>query len=241
MNRYKNPECEVIFLDKKEKWESLYTIEYLRRYYGKELPKPMSDDEIKALIKLAQEGDLVARNTILEHNLRMIYEIAYKRSRDGFEIDDLFQVGCLACIKAIERFNLDAENKFSTFLGVVIVNDIRIYIRSNWLKLTVLSLDAPISMNEEGDEIYLSDVIASEDKMINEIEEMYERELIMEAIHVLSNKDQEIIRRYYGLGEFERHTFEAIAKIFNCSRANISNIHKRSMRDIKNYFLDKMK
>lgn len=203
------------------------TFEFLNEYYTKKLPEAFPKDIQRQLIDSAQHGNIESRNMLTESIFRFIYKKAYSNWRPDSELDDLFQVGVIGCIKAIDTFNLELDYNFLTYAGIVISNEIKMYLRSLKLQYHIMSLDEPLYSTDDGEEIYLLDIL--EDDTIENSPEQYTeaimlRELVIAEVEKLSERDREMIEYRFGLNGKPKLSQVNIGKIYGCSQANISRI-----------------
>ena len=212
------------------------SIRFLSNYYNNQFPMSLGKSETYDLIKLSQKGDIVARNAIIDTMYRFIYQIALKCWTPQVEIDDLFQVGVLGCIKAIERFNLDLDYSFITFAAVVIRNDIRMYIRSERLQVDLISIDTPLINNDKGDKLYLVDIL-EDDSIYNNpelyLEALLIRDLVVSELDQLDEMSQFIITRSFGLDGSPKITQSKIADVLGYSQAHVSRLRKSILSNIR--------
>lgn len=203
------------------------TWEFLNSYYESGLPEVLPEEEKVSLIIDAQNGNIDSRNRLVESMYRFISIIAVKQNRPGTELDDLFQVGVLGSIKAINKFNVNAGFKFSTFASTVITNDIRMYIRSLKILNNIKSLEEPIAINKSGDEVYLIDLLEDLSLQSNPaeyIETILMEDLILHEVEKLSNQDRFIIEHRFGLNNKEKHTHQWIGDQLGYSRQYIQRL-----------------
>ena len=209
-----------------------------------DFPKPIQKVEIYSLIKLAQDGNVDAQNAIVASNYKWIYKIAKSLQRPTSDVDDLFQVGIVACIKAIHTFDLQTDIAFLTYATMVISNEIKIYLSKidSHLKHVTMSTDEPIGNNAEGDEIYLIDSIADND-IQKSPEEYYDmnlmRDIILERISHLNKRERELLEIRFGLNDREKMTLQEAAKYFGFSKSYICRLLRATLDLLKDelYYL----
>ena len=210
--------------------------DFIVNYYNGHLPTKFSKDEQYELIKLAQHGDYAAQNKLVESYIKFIIKIACSNHRPGSDLDELFQEGVVGCIKAIRTFNLETGYSFSTYAGIVIGNEMKMFLRSLKLKTQLVSLNEPINIGDDGEELYLIDIL--EDDNINNspaeyVEAVIMKELIMSEIDKLPKRDREILEYRFGLNERPKLTQTRIGKLFGCSQTSISKKVKAILFSIR--------
>ena len=211
------------------------TILFLQDYYYGEFPSKESNDQLYRLIMEAQLGNIDARNQIVESMIRFIYKIAIDHLRPGSELDDLFQVGVIGCIKAIHTFKLEYKYAFTTYAGKVISNEIKIYLRSLKLQYAVISLDEPINTSA-GEDIYLLDLLEDntfENSPDKYIEAIILKELILSELDKLPERDRALIEYRFGLNGRTKITETKIGKIYDISRQYVNKLINVSLKIIR--------
>lgn len=202
---------------------------------GSSFPKPLSAEEELEFLKSARDGDVEARNVLVEKNMRLVAHIAKKYSSSGLEYEDMLSIGTIGLIKAINTFNFEKGNKLATYASRCIDNEILMVIRNMKKSANDVSLDEPIGKDKEGNEITFIDIITTEDEDVTEqISNKYYIKKIYEIIDsVLTEREKEIIVYRYGLYRNETKTQQEIADSFNISRSYISRIEKKALIKLK--------
>ncbi len=202
---------------------------------GNSFPKPLNSEEELSYLKQARNGDVEARNLLVEKNMRLVAHIAKKYSSSGLEYEDMLSIGTIGLIKAINTFNFDKGNKLATYASRCIDNEILMVIRNMKKSANDVSLDEPIGKDKEGNEITFIDIITTdEDDVTEQISNKYYIKKIYEIIDkVLSQREKEIIVYRYGLYRSETKTQQEIADYFNISRSYISRIEKKAINKLK--------
>lgn len=202
---------------------------------GSSFPKPLSAEEELEFLKSARDGDVEARNILVEKNMRLVAHIAKKYSSSGLEYEDMLSIGTIGLIKAINTFNFEKGNKLATYASRCIDNEILMVIRNMKKSANDVSLDEPIGKDKEGNEITFIDIITTEDEDVTEqISNKYYIKKIYEIIDsVLTEREKEIIVYRYGLYSNETKTQQEIADSFNISRSYISRIEKKALIKLK--------
>lgn len=199
-------------------------------------PQKLSDEEERMyLLRYAQTKDETARAKLIEHNLRLVAHIAKKYENTQEDKDDILSIGILGLMKAVDSYQITANNKLATYAARCIENEILMHLRSNKNKRNLIYLQSPVAMDKDGNEVELLDLI--EDKSID-IMASYEKKAmhqdLNDALKSLNSREYEIIARRYGIDR-ESQTQKEIAKDMNISRSYVSRIEKRAL--LKLYFL----
>lgn len=195
-------------------------------------PKPLSKEEEAECIKKLQEGDEKARETLINHNLRLVAHIV-KKYNNSLEADDLISVGTIGLIKAVDSFDNSKGVLLSTYASRCIENEILMLIRANKKHKDIVSLNAMLSPKADSDEMELANLIPAEteDDVFHQVEVgclMQDVERAMEKC--LSPMEQEIIKYRYGICGYDIKTQKEVAEIFNISRSYISRIESKVIK-----------
>ena len=202
------------------------------------LPQPYTaDEEQEILSRLEEEGEAI-RNDLIEHNLRLVVYIARKFDNTGVELDDLISVGTIGLIKAVNTFNADKNIKLATYASRCIENEILMYLRRVVRLKGEVSLDEPLNVDWEGNELLLSDVLGTDNDVVyKDIEIGAEHEMLREAIAKLSPREKKIISLRYGLMNGREHTQREVADLMGFSQSFISRLEKRIIVRLKKEIL----
>ena len=192
------------------------------------LPPPLtSDEEARVIAELDGNGGGAARQTLIEHNLRLVVYIAGKFGNTGTGIEDLVSIGTIGLIKAINTFRADKNIKLATYASRCIENEILMYIRKSSGKREV-SIDEPLSVDWDGNELLLSDMLGSdEDDVSRDLEKNEEKKTIRDAIRGLDEREQVIINLRYGLNGGRELTQKEVADMMGISQSYISRLEKK--------------
>ncbi len=192
------------------------------------LPPPLtSDEEAHVIAELDGNGGGAARQTLIEHNLRLVVYIAGKFGNTGTGIEDLVSIGTIGLIKAINTFRADKNIKLATYASRCIENEILMYIRKSSGKREV-SIDEPLSVDWDGNELLLSDILGSdEDDISRDLEKNEEKKTIRDAIRGLDEREQVIINLRYGLNGGRELTQKEVADMMGISQSYISRLEKK--------------
>jgi len=197
------------------------------------LPAPLSKEEEARVISSIDLDDN-ARSILVEHNLRLVVYIAKKFENTGTGIEDLISIGTVGLIKAINTFNADKNIKLATYASRCIENEILMYIRKNSNHRCEISIDEPLNVDWDGNELLLSDVLGSEeDEVTYEFEIREERRRVREAVASLPERERDIIEMRYGLGGKREMTQKEVADAMGISQSYISRLEKRIILDLK--------
>lgn len=193
-------------------------------------PQPLSDQEEEKNLVLMAKGDQKARNLLIEHNLRLVAHIVKKFENTGEDTEDLISIGTIGLIKAIESYQMNKGTKLATYAARCIENEILMHLRSLKKARKDVSLHDPIGQDKEGNEITLVDIIGTEKGEVeDEVEMKIEKNKIHQHIHILDDREQEVIRCRFGLDNGVEKTQREIAKELGISRSYVSRIEKRAL------------
>ncbi|MCB2356024.1 RNA polymerase sporulation sigma factor SigK [Clostridium estertheticum] len=197
-------------------------------------PQPLSEEEEKYYLTKFAEGDLLAKGTLVERNLRLVAHIVKKYSYPGKDVDDLISIGTVGLIKAIDSFNMNKGIRLATYAARCIENEILMLIRSNKKIKGEVYLQDPIGTDKEGKEVSLMDVLRSEeDSIVDIVENKIQIKRLYSKINVvLKEREKVIIQMRYGLLDGKPRTQREIALILGISRSYISRIEKRVLKKL---------
>ena len=201
------------------------------------LPAPLdAAQEAQMIGLLGGEEDAHARSTLIEHNLRLVVYIAKKFDNTSVGVEDLISIGTIGLIKAINTFNPDKNIKLATYASRCIENEILMYLRRNNKTRLEVSIDEPLNVDWDGNELLLSDILGTdEDVIYHDIESEVEKNLLNSAINRLSPRERKIVELRYGLtdGEGTEMTQKEVADLLGISQSYISRLEKRIMKRLK--------
>ncbi len=204
------------------------------------LPAPLSKEEEAECIENL-EFDPDARDRLIEHNLRLVVYIAKKFESTGIGIEDLVSIGTLGLIKAINTFRSDKNIKLATYASRCIENEILMYIRKNSQSRGEISIDEPLNVDWDGNELLLSDVLGNEEDTVSyEFEQEEERKIIREAVERLEPREKMIIEMRYGLFGRKEMTQKDVADQLGISQSYISRLEKKIISQLKNEIENKI-
>lgn len=201
------------------------------------LPAPLEPDkEIEIIGDLGTEYDQDAKSVLIEHNLRLVVYIAKKFDNTGVGVEDLISIGTIGLIKAINTFNPEKNIKLATYASRCIENEILMYLRRNNKTKMEVSIDEPLNVDWDGNELLLSDILGTEEDVIyKDIENEVERKLLNKAIAKLSERERTIVELRFGLNmpDGEEMTQKEVADLLGISQSYISRLEKKIIKRLK--------
>ena len=202
------------------------------------LPPPLSKEEEAELISRLAKNDLSVKSTLIERNLRLVVYIARKFENTGIYVEDLISIGTIGLIKEINTFNPSKNIKLATYASRCIENEILMYLRKNSNTRAEVSIDEPLNVDWDGNELLLSDILGTENDIIcKNIESEVDKELLLDAMGKLSGREQEIMRLRFGLGTGKEKTQKEVADMLGISQSYISRLEKRIIGRLKKEIL----
>ncbi len=201
-------------------------------------PKPLSPEEEVYYLELYEQGDEEAKNILVERNLRLVAHIVKKYHNIGREVDDLISIGTIGLIKAITTFNRSKGTRLATYAARCIENEILMTIRSNKKTKNEVSLQDPIGIDKEGNEISLIDILGTDcDQVLDEVElKIQVKKLYEKMSNILKNREKTVLQLRYGLANGGSKTQREIAKMLGISRSYVSRIEKRAIKKLSKSF-----
>ena len=197
------------------------------------LPEPLTKEEEDKLVKDFHNGDLKAKDKLIEHNLRLVVFLSKKYENTKINLEDLVSIGTIGLIKGINTFKGDKNIKLATYASRCIDNEILMYLRKNKKRRADVSLDESLSYDKEGNELTLEDVLGTErDIVTRPLEENNMKQIMLEEINKLKKRDKEIMIRRYGLDGKEELTQKEVASVLGISQSYISRIEKKVIKEI---------
>lgn len=192
------------------------------------LPEPLGREEEQELFLRMKTEPQAVRQTLIEHNLRLVVYIARKFENTGVGIEDLISIGTIGLIKAVKTFDPEKKIKLATYASRCIENEILMFLRRTSRQKLEVSLDEPLNTDWDGNELLLSDVLGTDgDLVYRSIEETVERQMLSAALSRLSMREKEIMRLRFGLGGGQEKTQKEVADIMGISQSYISRLEKR--------------
>ena len=201
------------------------------------LPPPLdANEEEEAIALLGTEEEEVAKKRLIEHNLRLVVYIAKKFDNTGVGVEDLISIGTIGLIKAINTFNPVKKIKLATYASRCIENEILMYLRRNNKTKMEVSIDEPLNVDWDGNELLLSDILGTEeDTIYRDMENEAEKKLLFKAIAQLSTRERTIVKMRFGIGtcDGEEKTQKEVADMLGISQSYISRLEKKIMRRLR--------
>ena len=199
------------------------------------LPAPLTTEEETEIIHLLNtENDAFAREKLIVHNLRLVVYIARKFDAIGAGVEDLISIGTIGLIKAVNTFCPDRNIKLATYASRCIENEILMYIRKTTMLKTEISIDEPLNVDWDGNELLLSDILGSDgDEVGGRVEQEDEKKLLNEQIKRLNTRERQIMNMRFGLQGEKEHTQKEVADLLGISQSYISRLEKRILVRLK--------
>ena len=221
----------------------IYELLYARRVYyinGSEtLPPPLSSEDEETLIQNIENAN--ARDTLIEHNLRLVVYIAKRFENTGANIEELISIGTVGLMKAVSTFNADKNIKLATYASRFIENEILMFIRKSAGQKREVSIDEPLSVDWDGNELLLSDILGSDGDVVSkDMEEDEERKIVRAAVTGLSERERVIIEMRYGLLSENELTQKEVADALGISQSYISRLEKKIMKRLRKKIEEKI-
>lgn len=205
------------------------------------LPAPLDTEEESTVIKcLGTDRDTEAKSILVEHNLRLVVYIAKKFDNTGIGVEDLISIGTIGLIKAINTFNPDKNIKLATYASRCIENEILMYLRRNSKTKMEVSIDEPLNVDWDGNELLLSDILGTEEDIIyRNLEDEVDRKLLNKALSKLSDRERMIVQLRFGLNteDGNERTQKEVADLLGISQSYISRLEKKIIKRLKKEML----
>jgi RNA polymerase sporulation-specific sigma factor len=204
------------------------------------LPPPLKPEEESRCIGALSRGELWAKQTLIERNLRLVVFIARRFESTGINLEDLISIGTIGLIKSISTYRSDKNIKLATYSSRCIENEILMFIRKISNQKTEVSLDEPINMDYDGNELLLSDILGTEEDTVTcALEEEVDLYLLRQALEQLPHREKQIICMRFGLQGYRELTQKEVAEVMGISQSYISRLEKRIMQRLKKEMLMK--
>ena len=198
------------------------------------LPPPLSVEEERAVLNRLVAGDESARDALITHNLRLVVYIARKFESSGVGMEDLISIGTIGLIKAVRTFCPDRNIKLATYSSRCIENEILMYLRKNAQKRSEISLDEPLNVDWDGNELLLSDILGSNPDVVHrDLESEAERQQLLACVARLSPRERQIMYLRFGICGYQEHTQKEVADRLGISQSYISRLEKRIIRRLR--------
>lgn len=198
------------------------------------LPEPLSKEEEEALLARLQSGESAVREELIVHNLRLVVYIAKKFETSGVFVEDLISIGTIGLIKAVNTFRPEKNIKLATYASRCIENEILMYLRKTNTHKADVSIDEPLNVDWDGNELLLSDILGSEPDSIHEnLEYDDEKKLLLKCVRTLPSRERMIMNMRFGLDGESEHTQKEVADLLGISQSYISRLEKRILGQLK--------
>ena len=233
---------QIIFL--KDRILSILGIEPPPVFYiggSDTLPPPLERDAEERAVKALEAGDEQARQLLIEHNLRLVVYISKRFENTGINIEDLISIGTIGLIKAVNTFKAGKNIKLATYASRCIENEILMYLRKISSQRTEISFDEPLNTDWDGNELLLSDILGTDDdEVYRPLEDDADKQMLMEAIDSLSERERSIILMRFGLPGGKEYTQKEVADKMGISQSYISRLEKRIIDRLRKEMLRQM-
>ena len=198
------------------------------------LPEKPTTEQEKQLINALTNGNLDAKQELIERNLRLVVYTAQKFENTGINIEDLISVGTIGLIKAVSSFKGDKNIKMATYASRCIENEILMYLRKTSKNKKEVSIDEPLNTDSEGNELCIADVLGTEvDYVCHNVEQQDEKNVVKEVLLMLPEREREIVDMRYGFSTGKEMTQKEVADVLNISQSYISRIEKKILSRLK--------
>ena len=192
------------------------------------LPPPLGREEEEKAITAMENGDEAAKRLLTEHNLRLVVYISRRFENTGINLEDLISIGTIGLIKAINTFRSDKNIKLATYASRCIENEILMYLRKISNQRSEVSFDEPLNTDWDGNELLLSDVLGTDDdEVCRPLEDDADRQMLMNAVNALAERERNIITLRFGLNGGSEYTQKEVADMMGISQSYISRLEKR--------------
>ena len=201
---------------------------------GPGLPPPLTPEQEKALLAEMAAGSAAARDALITHNLRLVVYLAKKYESSGVPTEDLISIGTIGLIKAVNTYSPDRCIKLATYASRCIGNEILLYLRKSSNRRQEASIDEPLNVDGDGNELLLSDILGSDENQISQrLEQDAERAVLRRAVAALSPRERQIMELRFGLADGVERTQKEAADALGISQSYISRLEKRILHQLK--------
>ena len=198
------------------------------------LPPPLEKELEENLVYKMIDGDKDSRDTLVEHNLRLVVFLAKKYDNTGYDLEDLVSIGTIGLIKGVNTYKPDKNIKLATYCSRCIDNEILMFLRKNKRKRVEVSLEDSINLDSEGNQLHLEDILGTDvDLVPREYEDKLDKKLLLEELEKLNERDKKIMIMRYGLLNNNEYTQKEVADLLNISQSYISRIEKKVIKKLK--------
>ncbi|MGN0707047.1 MAG: RNA polymerase sporulation sigma factor SigK [Faecalibacterium sp.] len=198
------------------------------------LPPPLTPEQEKALLEKMASGDRTARDELITHNLRLVVYLAKKYDNSGVPSEDLVSIGTIGLIKAVNTFTPERSIKLATYASRCIGNEILMYLRKTSNRRQEASIDEPLNVDGDGNELLLSDVLGSDENVVSQhLEQDAEKDVLRRSVEKLSARERQIMELRFGLVDGVERTQKEAADAIGISQSYISRLEKRIIRQLR--------
>ncbi len=202
------------------------------------LPPPLKGQQEQSALEALEQGDPAAKQLLVEHNLRLVVYIARRFENTGIHLEDLISIGTIGLMKAIDTYRLERKIKLATYASRCIENEILMYIRKTAREKTEVSLDEPINLDGDGNELRLGDILGTEEDVVfRPLEEAVDLCVLRQSLRQLPQRERELINMRYGLDGRRELTQKEAAQKMGISQSYISRLEKRVIQRLKKEFI----
>ena len=199
------------------------------------LPEPLSNEAEVDYVLKSMEGDVLAKNKLVEHNLRLVVFLAKKYENTNIDLEDLVSIGTIGLIKGVNTYKLDKNIKLATYASRCIDNEILMYLRKTKRKKTEVSLEDRLSFDADGNELHLEDVLGTDANIVTKnLDDELDKTLLRRELNKLNKRDKEIMIFRYGLDGNAELTQKEVAEKLGISQSYISRIEKKVIKKLSN-------
>ncbi|MDD2377927.1 MAG: RNA polymerase sporulation sigma factor SigK [Bacilli bacterium] len=198
------------------------------------LPEPLTKEEEVMYVERSMNGDELARNKLIEHNLRLVVFLSKKYENTKIDLEDLVSIGTIGLIKGVNTYKLDKNIKLATYASRCIDNEILMFLRKNKKRRSEISFEDSLSYDSEGNELHLEDILGTDADIVTKgIEEETDKNLLYDEISKLNKRDRKIMTLRYGLNNQDEMTQKDVADLLGISQSYISRIEKKVIKKLK--------
>ena len=198
------------------------------------LPPPLTREEEQKVLQDIRAGKPGARDPLITHNLRLVVYIAKKFESPGANVEDLISIGTIGLIKAVNTFSVERNIKLATYASRCIENEILMYLRKSAQLKNEVSLDEPLNVDWDGNELSLSDLLGSDPDVVNRgVEQEAEKQILLDAVARLAPRERQIMELRFGLHNGREHTQKEVADTLGISQSYISRLEKRIIERLR--------
>lgn len=198
------------------------------------LPPPLSKEDELTYVLRCKEGDIHARNILIEHNLRLVVFLAKKYESTGYDIEDLVSIGSIGLIKGIQTYKPDKNIKLATYCSRCVSNEILMFLRKNKKRRSEISFEDALSFDSEGNELHLEDILGTEEDIVyEEFSNKIDKESLERELNFLDEREKIIMVLRYGLNNTDDYTQKEVAEMLGISQSYISRIEKKVVKRLQ--------